>query len=208
MRPCIGSLYRTAFRMTGDRNLSDDLVQEVCLNAYRGFSGYREGTNFKAWIFRILTNACIDTRRKHGRSPFVDMDDDTMELATNEGKVYRTDEPHGPEVIAHNRNFRAEVSRAMATLDPDVRIVVSLALLEELSYQEIASIVECPIGTVRSRLSRGRQTLQSALKDYMPTGFRACHKTCGGRSGEVRKTPDIKAPSEDKIWLVKANDQR
>lgn len=177
LRPCLGSLYSTALRMTGDANAAEDLVQEVSLNAYRGFGKFQAGTNFKAWLFRILKNASIDNRRKTFRSPFVDLDDDAMDgIPQLEEKSFASEGLRGPEVHILHKTFRQDASRAMTELDPEIRIVVSLALLEELSYQEIADIVDCPVGTVRSRLSRGRQTLRNVLKDYIRDDDRSCGK--------------------------------
>jgi len=168
VRPCIDALYRTALRMTGDSHAAEDLVQETCLKAFRGFHGYETGTNFKAWLFRILTNACIDSRRKNARAPFVDMDDDHLDQIASTATTNPAGDPQGPEIHVLYKTFRSEAFRAMAELPPDIRIVVALALLKEFTYQEIAEVAGCPVGTVRSRLSRGRQKLQAALWDYVP----------------------------------------
>lgn len=195
LRPCLGSLYSTALRMTGDANAAEDLVQEVSLNAYRGFGKFLAGTNFKAWLFRILKNASIDKRRRTSRSPFVDLDDDTMDgIPQLEERSFASEGLRGPEVHILHKTFRQDASRAMTELDPEIRIVVSLALLEELSYQEIADIVDCPVGTVRSRLSRGRQTLRNVLKDYIQDEDRSCGKKSAIPSGAERDSRDVDVP--------------
>jgi RNA polymerase sigma-70 factor (ECF subfamily) len=156
--------------MTGDRHAAEDLVQETCLRAYRGFAGFSHGTNFKAWLFRILTNACIDGRRRDSRMALVELTDDRLGTEAMEGTLGRSGQPMGPEIHVLRKTFRSAAFQAMTTLPPDIRAVVALALLEGFSYQEIADIVGCPVGTVRSRLSRGRQHLQQALQEYVPCG--------------------------------------
>ena len=161
-RPHVAPLWRVALRMTGDRDEADDLTQETCLRAYRGFDRFQEGTNYRAWLFRIMTNLCMDLLRRRARSPLVatcEEGDPAPGLAP---------ETEGPDAQLVRKRFREELVRAIQNLSPDIRLVVSLALLEGLSYQEIAEIAGCPVGTVRSRLSRGRQQLRRDLKDYMP----------------------------------------
>lgn len=161
-RPHVGALQRVAFRMTGDKNVADELAQEACLRAYKSFDQFEEGTNFKAWIFRILTNLCTDSLRRKARSPFVLVDTDS-----GDAFVTLAPESEQPDVQLINKELRRDVNCAILNLSPEVRIVVALSLLKEFTYQEIADNVGCPIGTVRSRLSRGRQQLQLELKDHM-----------------------------------------
>ncbi len=176
LRPCFDSLYRTALRMCGDHMNAQDIVQETCLKAYKGFSSYQYDTNFKAWIFRILKNHCIDSHRKSMRSPKVELNEDFPDMAGHTDKQYSQYELQGAELHLLNKSFRAEALHAMRELSPDIRIVVILALLEEISYQEIAEVVGCPIGTVRSRVSRGRGYLKESLKDYNPESAKTDHK--------------------------------
>ena len=163
-QPHVDALWRTAFRMTGDRDAADDLTQEACLRAYRSFSRFKPGSNYRAWIFRILTNLCLDHLRREKRSPVVRSDVDTNIL---ESGVTMPRE-HDPDVQVLRRQIRSAVLRAMSQLTPEIRLVVSLALLEDRTYQEIAEIAGCPIGTVRSRLSRGRQQLRRTLQGGSP----------------------------------------
>ncbi len=181
-QPHVDALWRVAHRMTGDRDSADDLTQETCLRAFRAFDSFEHGTNYKAWIFRILTNLCADHLRRRARAPFRVVDAETGV----------------PEMIApvHDRpdsqlmrqDFRRDLAAALQALPPELRLVMSLSLLHELSYQEIAKIAECPIGTVRSRISRGRQALRQALAAHLPDadapatvvpgpGFRAVSKS-------------------------------
>ena len=161
-RPHLGGLRRVAFRMTNDKELAAELTQEAFLRAYKAFDQFEQGTNFKAWIFRILTNLCTDSLRKKARSPFV-----LVDTESSDAFVSLAPEAEQPDIRLINKQLRHDVSRAILNLSPEVRIVVALSLLKEFSYQEIADNVGCPVGTVRSRLSRGRAQLQLELKDHM-----------------------------------------
>lgn len=167
VRPCFDALYRTALRMTGNSHAAEDLVQDTCLRAFIAFDRFRMGSNFKAWIFRILTNAFIDSQRKQARAPLVRLEEESH---THSATLYSaaSSPRHDPEIHLLYRSFRSEAFQAMAALPADVRVVVALSLLEEFTYREIAEIVQCPVGTVRSRLSRGRRQLQIALRRYVP----------------------------------------
>lgn len=176
VRPCLAPLYRTALRMTGDASAAEDLVQDACLKAYVGFDGFREGTNFKAWLFRIMTNRFIDTKRGAARALALDprdMDVDGLSDANAQASG-------NPEVHILYKSFKTEAFRAMDTLPPDIRAVVALSLLGEFSYQEIAEFVGCPIGTVRSRLSRGREQLRDRLIDFVPSSAGIPHSASRG----------------------------
>lgn len=163
-RPHVRALCRTALRMTGDSQTAEDLTQETCLRAYKAFDSFEEGTNYQAWIFRIMSNLCTDHLRRQARAPFIDWD---CEEASATRARYCSDEER-PDVQLLRKTFRGDAFKAMARLSPEVRLVVSLALVEGFTYQEIADAAGCPVGTVRSRLNRGRQQLQKDLKEYMP----------------------------------------
>jgi RNA polymerase sigma-70 factor, ECF subfamily len=163
-RPHVDALWRTAFRMCGNRETADELTQEACLNAYRSFSRFQQGTNYRAWIFRILTNLCLDHARRLKRSPIVSQGLDVDFL--DQGP--RAPSEQGPETQLVRTEVRNAVLQAMNGLKPEIRLVVSLALLEDRTYQEISEIVGCPVGTVRSRLSRGRRQLRTDLQGHMP----------------------------------------
>lgn len=164
VRPHTRSLYRTALRLVGDSHSAEDLMQETCLKAYRAFDSFEDGTNFRAWLFRIMSNLSIDQARRNARAPFVVWD----EAEVSQAVVTNGSEPDQPDVHFLHKSFRDDAFRAIAKLTPDVRLVVSLALIEGFSYQEIADVAGCPVGTVRSRLNRGRQVLRSELRDYVP----------------------------------------
>ena len=184
LQPCVGAQYGTALRMTGNSHAAEDLVQETCLKSYASFGQFRRGSNFKAWVFRILTNALVDGQRKSARSPVIDFEAESYEQS-------RATARPDPEVHVLYRTFRSEAFKAMAALPPEVRVVVALSLLEQFSYREIADVVGCPVGTVRSRLSRGRQSLQAALGQFVPEGAGVL-EPCKGPQAEAA------GPAEDR----------
>lgn len=163
-QPHVDALWRVAFRMTRCRETADDLTQEACLKAFRAFDSYEEGTNYRAWIFRILTNLCADHLRRQGRTPLHVPDPDAVlkEIATAPHEV--------PESALMLKDFQHDLTLAIEALSPELRVAVSLSLLREMTYEEISQIVGCPIGTVRSRISRGRRQLRDALQDHLPQG--------------------------------------
>jgi len=163
-RPHIDALWRTALRMTGDRGSADEITQETCLRAYRSFDGFEPGTNCRAWIFRILVNLCLDHARRGKRSPLVETEIEALPAQDS----LSTSREDSPEALLARKRTRQSVHQAMEELSPEIRAVVSLALLEERSYQEIPEVLGCPIGTVRSRLSRGRRQLREILRDHLP----------------------------------------
>jgi RNA polymerase sigma-70 factor (ECF subfamily) len=169
LSPVLDAAYGTALRMTHNREDAADLIQEVALQAFRAFDTFQEGTNFKAWFFRILVNAFRYNYRKRKRGPTITCLEDASELylymrATEAGMVTRRDNP--AEVVL-GQMTEAQVANALAALPEEFRIVSTLYFMEEMSYQEIAEIVNCPVGTVRSRLHRGRKLLQKALWDMV-----------------------------------------
>ena len=161
-RPHIGALWRVALRMTGDRDAADELTQETCLRAFRALDRFREGTNYRAWLFRIMTNLCLDLLRRRARSPLMALGEEA------DPALLSAPEAEGPHAQLIRKRFREDLDGSIRKLRPEIRLVVSLALLEGLSYREVAEIADCPIGTIRSRLSRGREQLQQDLRDYMP----------------------------------------
>lgn len=163
VQPLLDSLYRTAFRMAGDRLIAEELVQEACLKAFAQFDRFEDGTNFKAWIFRILTNLCIDHIRKTAGTTFVPIDGmQELPCATALPTDSRT-----PEALAMGRDVEGAVAQALAAMTPELRVVVMLILIEELSYAEAAESLDLPVGTVRSRLHRARAELQRQLSDLI-----------------------------------------
>jgi RNA polymerase sigma-70 factor, ECF subfamily len=164
----MGSLYTAALRMTRNPSDAEDLVQETYLKAYRGFGGFQEGTNLKAWLYRILTNTFINNYRSKKRRPeeteLEDLENLYLyrRLAGSEGATAgRSAED---EVLDHITE--SEVKEAIEALPEQFRMAVLLGDVEGFSYKEIAEILDIPIGTVMSRLHRGRKALQKRLYEF------------------------------------------
>jgi len=163
----MGSLYSAALRMTRNASDAEDLVQETYLKAYRAFGSFQEGTNLKSWLYKILTNTFINTYRSRRRRPVETELNDVEEL-------YLYHHLGGPgasmgrsaEDLVLEQFSEAEVKGAVESLPEAFRLAVVLADVEGFSYKEIAEILDVPIGTVMSRLHRGRKTLQKALHEY------------------------------------------
>ena len=164
----MGSLYSAAVRMTRSPTEAQDLVQETYLKAYRGFGSFEEGTNLKAWLYRILTNTYINAYRAKKRRPEqVDVDEvEDLYLYRRLGGLEGAVAGRSAEEEVLDRFTDAEVKEAVESLPEQFRMVVLLADVEGFSYKEIASILDIPIGTVMSRLHRGRRALQKALFDF------------------------------------------
>jgi RNA polymerase sigma-70 factor (ECF subfamily) len=161
--PLLSSLYGAALRMTRNPADAEDLVQETYLRAYRGFAGFAEGTNLKAWLYRILTNSYINTYRKRQREPqIVDGPDDIDEWYLFDRLGSRNVEGSAEEEVLE-RIPDEDVKRALESVPENFRMPVMLADVDGFSYKEIAEIMDTPIGTVMSRLHRGRKALEKAL---------------------------------------------
>jgi RNA polymerase sigma-70 factor (ECF subfamily) len=158
----LDSLYGTALRLT--RNVADaeDLVQDTYLKAFRAQAQFQRGTNLKAWLFTILHNTFRNRRRDAGRSP-VEVDSERVELAMDAGSVQQT-----PETLLARSTLDADLQAALDALPEAFRQAVWLRDVEEFSYAEIAGIVGVPIGTVMSRISRGRRMLHEKLVAARP----------------------------------------
>jgi len=164
--PFADALYGAALRLTRNRQDAEDLLQETYLKAYAHYEGFTEGTNLKAWLFRILKNAFINSYRHKKAGP------EEVDLgASSEGFEASADRQRGessesPEDLLSGRTLDGAVGEALSTLPPEFRIVVELSDLQDFSYREIADILEIPLGTVMSRLYRGRRQLEDALLEY------------------------------------------
>ncbi len=153
------SVFGTALRLTRSREEAEDLAQEAIVRAYEAYDRF-DGSNFKAWLLRIVTNLYINRYRQRQRGPLLaSIDDDHMsEPVAAEGEV--------PDRLLLDGLLGGEVEEALARVPEDFRIAVILSDLEGMSYQEIADATDVPIGTVRSRLARGRALLRKALMEY------------------------------------------
>jgi RNA polymerase sigma-70 factor (ECF subfamily) len=161
----LDSLYATGLRMTRDPRDSEDLVQDTLLTAYRFFDRFEPGTNCKAWLYKILTNTFINKYRKRVREREVRdlIDQDETPSLMSEDVAASSRDPEGALV---GTLLSDDVRRALDSVPYDYRMAVVLCDLEEFSYKEIADIMDCPVGTVMSRLHRGRRLLQKALRPY------------------------------------------
>jgi RNA polymerase sigma-70 factor (ECF subfamily) len=162
------SLYSAALRMTRNRADAEDLVQETYLRAYRGFGGFQEGTNLKAWLYRILTNTYINSYRAKKRRPDeTELDEvEDLYLYHRIGGLEAAMAGRSAEDELLDRFTEAEVKEAVEELPENFRMAVLLADVEGFSYKEIAEILDIPIGTVMSRLHRGRKALQKRLYEF------------------------------------------
>jgi RNA polymerase sigma-70 factor (ECF subfamily) len=161
--PMLPSLYGAALRMTRNPADAEDLVQDTYLRAFRGFASFKEGTNLKAWLYRILTNSFINTYRKRQREPqTVEGPDDLDEWYLFDRLGARSVEGSAEDQVLEQLPDE-EVKAALESLPENFRLPVLLADVEGFSYKEIADIMGTPIGTVMSRLHRGRKALEKAL---------------------------------------------
>jgi len=152
--PLFDQLYNFAHWLTQDRSEAEDLVQETYPKALRGFSSFQIGTNFRAWIYRILRNTFLTSRTGLKANVPLDFDDDSEPSAG----------PDTPETVLIERAQQQVVQDVMAELPVNYREILLLCEVEEMSYQEIAETLAVPIGTVMSRLSRARKALRDRLR--------------------------------------------
>jgi len=152
-------VYRLAYRLTGNRPDAEDLTQEVFVRVFRSLDTYTPGT-FEGWLHRITTNLFLDQARRRQRIRFDALSDERAERLSSPQPA--------PETVFTERTFDDDVERALATLPPDFRAAVVLCDVEGLSYEEIAEIMGAKLGTVRSRIHRGRAMLRDALAHRAP----------------------------------------
>jgi RNA polymerase sigma-70 factor (ECF subfamily) len=169
-------VYRLAFRLTGNRHDAEDLTQEVFVRVFRSLSTYQPGT-LEGWIHRITTNLFLDQARRKQRIRFDALSDE------------RADRLHShlptPDIAYADQTFDDDIEKALATLPPEFRAAVVLCDVEGLSYDEIAQILDAKLGTVRSRIHRGRAMLRTALAHRAPAAGRTRYQ------GPATSTPDL-----------------
>lgn len=164
--PYLDQLYGAAMKMTRKPQDAQDLVQETFAKAFASFHTFTEGTNLKAWLYRIMTNAYINIYRKKQREPYLGVVEELEDWQMGGAESTTAMSSRSAEAEAIDRTPATVVTDALNELPEDFRMVVYLADVEGFSYQEIADIIERPIGTVMSRLHRGRARLRQALGDY------------------------------------------
>jgi RNA polymerase sigma-70 factor (ECF subfamily) len=164
--PFLDLVHSAALRITGRSSDAEDLVQETYARAFAAFHQFTPGTNLKAWLYRIMTNAYINTYRKAQRSPKLSDDAEVEDWQLAQAESHASSPNPSAEAAALARIPDREVMDAMRSLKPEFRYVVYLADIEGLAYKEIAEVMDVPVGTVMSRLSRARAQLRKKLADY------------------------------------------
>jgi RNA polymerase sigma-70 factor (ECF subfamily) len=179
--PLLRQLYGEALRLTRNRADAEDLVQETCLKAYAAFDSFHDGSNLRAWLYRILTNNYIDSCRSRRRRPTQHLGAEITDWDLLQSAVHTSTGLRSAETEALDRFPDPDVAAALRALPEHIRIAVYLADVEGLAYREIADVMRTPVGTVMSRLHRGRRQLRELLRERGVAPARTS-STSAGRS--------------------------
>lgn len=165
--PHLDALYGSAYRLTRNGGDAEDLVQDSLLRAYRFWGSFQKGSNCKAWLFKILTNTFINSYKRKKRSKEI-LSAAQAEQESTDGVLIHAQalNQRSPAELLIEQSLSEDVERALQAIPDDFRVAVVLCDVESFSYKEIADILECPVGTVMSRLHRGRRLLHKELHDY------------------------------------------
>lgn len=170
--PLLDVIYAGALRMTRKPADAEDLVQETFAKAYRAFKSFEEGTNLKAWLFRILTNTFINQYRKNQRGPAIDPTEQIEDWQMARAERHTSGGLKSAETEALENLPNEAIANALNSIPEDFREAVYMADVDGFAYKEIAEILDIPVGTVMSRLHRGRKLLRELLRDYaLENGF-------------------------------------
>lgn len=167
--------FNVAFRLLSDDDLAEDITQTAFISAYRNLGGFRGGS-FKAWLMRIVTNACYDELRRikrHPTTPLEPVDEESDEEI--ESPAWLADDAPSPEEAAEQAELEHAIQHCLENLPDDFKVIVVLVDLQGFDYTEVSKVVKRPLGTIKSRLARGRSKLQECLQQFwelLPAKFR------------------------------------
>jgi RNA polymerase sigma factor (sigma-70 family) len=167
-------VYNQAYRIMGEKGAAEDATQEAFISAYKKLHTYRGGS-FKSWLLRIVSNACYDEYRSRKRKPVVPLFPEGDEGEDAESPAWLEDQAEKPEDYALRRELSRAIQICLDRLDYEFRTIVVLVDIQGLDYQSAADVIDCPLGTIKSRLARGRQNLKECLQGFqelLPTGMR------------------------------------
>ncbi|MTI83665.1 MAG: sigma-70 family RNA polymerase sigma factor [Firmicutes bacterium] len=153
-------VYTLAYRFTGNYADAGDMVQEVFIRVYRALPKFRAESSFSTWIYKVAANVCRDELRKQRRKKSVSLEN----MEANQGEIAVTDEAQSPEEFVEQRDLQARVQKYIDQLTEDQRMILLLREMHQLSYEEMADVLECSLGTVKSRLSRARLALKNKMQ--------------------------------------------